>query len=70
MPDPGQVRFVRNIPVPSLDFRFQFSPLWPALDGRQREAVLVALHAALEARGGVLPVPSPALIGTGRKPAG
>ncbi|WP_114952438.1 class I SAM-dependent methyltransferase [Sphingosinicella terrae] len=49
---------------------FQFSPLWPELDGARRKAVLAALHAGLEAQGGLLPVPSPALIGMGRKRSG
>jgi len=49
------------------DRLFQFSSLWPDLDSGQGKAVLLSIGAALEARGGVLPVPSPALIGTGIK---
>ncbi len=46
---------------------FQFSPLWPLLDERQRAAVLASIRASLEAAGGVLAVASPALIATARR---
>ena len=46
---------------------FQFSPLWPQLDARQRDAVLSSISSAVAARGGVLPVRSPALIATARR---
>lgn len=46
------------------DRLFQFSPLWPDLTSPQRAAILQSIAAALDARGGQLPVPSPALIGT------
>ena len=49
------------------DRLFIFSPLWPKLDAPRREAVLAAIRAAQDARGGVLPVPSPALIATARR---
>lgn len=47
------------------DRLFQFSPLWPELDALQRHAVMASLEAAIAARGGTLPVPSPALIARG-----
>lgn len=46
---------------------FQFSPLWPLLGGDQRGAILASVRANLAARGGVLPVPSPALIAAARR---
>lgn len=49
------------------DRLFQFSPLWPELDQSRRDAILASIRAALVARDGVLPIPSPALIGTAIK---
>ncbi len=49
------------------DRLFQFSPAWPQLDNQQRDVVLASIRSALTARGGVLPVPSPALIATAHR---
>jgi ubiquinone/menaquinone biosynthesis C-methylase UbiE len=49
------------------DLLFQFSPRWPQLDEARREAILAPIRAALVARGGVLPIPSPALIAFAHK---
>lgn len=46
---------------------FQFSPLWPQLDGGQRSTVMASIRGAQSAHGGVLPVDSPALIATARR---
>jgi ubiquinone/menaquinone biosynthesis C-methylase UbiE len=46
---------------------FQFSPVWPMLDEGQRAVVLESIQASIEASGGVLAVPSVALIATARR---
>lgn len=46
---------------------FQFSPVWPLLDAAQRAAVLASIRTSVEQAGGVLPVPSAALIAIGRR---
>lgn len=48
---------------------FRFSSLWGGFGSAERNAVLTSLRAALAARGGSLPVASPALIAAGRKRA-
>ena len=47
------------------DRLFAFSPWWPQLDRPRQDALVSALRSTLAARGGVLPVPSPALIACG-----
>jgi ubiquinone/menaquinone biosynthesis C-methylase UbiE len=47
------------------DRLFQFSPYWSGLGDAERGVVVAAIRGAIEARGGALPVPSPALIATG-----
>ncbi|MGY4397275.1 SAM-dependent methyltransferase [Sphingomonas sp. UYAg733] len=46
---------------------FRFSPIWPLLDQGQRTVVLESVLAGVDACGGVLAVPSMALIATARR---
>ena len=46
---------------------FQFSPVWAPLNERQRAAVLGSIRSSVDEAGGVLTVPSPALIAIGRR---
>lgn len=46
---------------------FQFSPLWKVLDVEQKAAVLERIRRSVTESVGALPIPSPALIATGRK---
>jgi ubiquinone/menaquinone biosynthesis C-methylase UbiE len=46
---------------------FQFSPVWAVLDEDQRAALLASIRTSVEDAGGVLPVPSAALIAIGRR---
>jgi len=49
------------------DRLFQFSPVWPMLEQAARDTVLRSIRAGVDAAGGVLPVPSPALIAVARR---
>ncbi|MDR3514321.1 MAG: methyltransferase domain-containing protein [Azospirillaceae bacterium] len=49
------------------DRLFQFNPVWPLLEPGQRDAIVLSIHGALESGGGILAVPSPALIATARR---
>ena len=46
---------------------FQFSPIWPVLSDKQQQVVVGTIEAAIATHDGPLPVPSPALIGVGRR---
>jgi SAM-dependent methyltransferase len=70
--DVSIVEVVTDFPIDAAaiaepDRLFQYSPLWPQLDQSRREAILVAIRVILTARGGLLPVPSQALIATAIK---
>ena len=58
---------IDGVMLDDADDLFRFSPLWPKLDAGQKQAILTAIRAAQDARGGVLPVPSVALIATARR---
>ena len=49
------------------DRLFQYCPIWQQLDAGQRSVILTSIEAAQSVRGGVVPVPSPALIATARR---
>lgn len=70
--DVSIIEVTHDYPIDAVAFAepdrlFQFSPLWPDLGEARRGAILTTIEAALVARGGALPVPSPALIGSGRR---